>query len=164
MEAGTTPRPNRYQRVPGRGRGPRDGQALVEFCFVFLPFLLVFFGIVEISLIFNAVVTLDAIALEAARKGALEDPFLSVDNAEVASYVQTEMGRYGYLDASRATVATTVNYILQGPSGSGSQIFLTRVIIQYDYVPLLLGPLINPPPRLTVSAVKLNEFQIARTP
>lgn len=164
MEASMPIRCSRYQRVRSGARRTKEGQALVEFCFVFLPFLVVFFGIVEISLIFNAVVTLDAIALEAARKGALDDPFLSVDNAEVASYVQTEMNRYGYLDSSRATVTTTVNYVLQGPSGSSSSIFLTRVIIQYDYVPLLLGPMINPPPRLTVSAVKLNELQFERSP
>lgn len=98
---------NPMLRPAEQGRwGRRRGASLVEMALVLLPFLLIFFGIIEFSVVIRAYNFVSYAAREGTRWAAVrgEESGVPASATQVSNFVK---GRAVGLDRSHMTVATT---------------------------------------------------------
>jgi hypothetical protein len=107
-----------------RTRGRSSGQTLVEFALITVPFILAFFGIVEISLIVASLGSFNFAARDGARLGSIEGrTFPTPDNdiiANITVHVSgVVMARWTEIDIYRAT---SDGRCLTTSTGAGSEV------------------------------------------
>jgi Flp pilus assembly protein TadG len=126
---------------------------MVEFAASFMAFLMVFFALIDFSLALNALVTLNHIAAASATRGTVDDPLGQICASDVQAAVQTETQRWGWIDLTKLTSTSTLNY----QSASGTFHTRVRITYTYDFKCLPLGSI-----TMAVSAVRVNEIQMFR--
>jgi len=136
------------------GRSSTRGAAAVEFALVLPIFLILVFGIIELSVILynNAVIT--NAAREAARAGVvLRQPKLTVAQIQAVAqtYAQNQLITFGTVAAPTVTV----------PSGAGGSFGTPlTVTVSYSYTPLGISTFLStlgPTVPLSATSVMANE-------
>lgn len=139
------------------GRPPqtrrRQGQALVEFTISFLVFITVFFSVIEFSLAFNVLVSLNSVAAHSALVGTGNDPMGVTTVKDVKDAVTREASHWGLINQANLTTDVDLNH--QTATGT----YHTRVTCHYQHRFSLL-----PMGSVTfeVSSVRVNEIQMYR--